>query len=62
MEYQNKVLTKSVTFPKCFGINSNALCTKISSRLSEHKVAELEFYTWGGQGVAKANSGGPYKP
>ncbi len=24
-----------------------------------HSVAELEFYTWGGQGVAKTNSGDP---
>ncbi len=23
-------------------------------------VAEQEFYTWDGQGVAEANSGGPY--
>ncbi len=25
-----------------------------------HSVAEQEFYTWGGQGVAKTNSGDPW--
>ncbi len=35
---------------KIWGTNQNAT----------HSVAELEFYTWGGQGVAKANSGGPW--
>ncbi len=43
-----------------FSVIFTLLFVTLSEEISLVAVAELEFYTWGGQGVAKSKSGGPW--